>query len=408
MPERPCRIALYSHDTMGLGHMRRNILLAHALTRLQPAPSILMLFGAREAAAYPLPPGVEAVTLPAFSKDAAGEYRARSLDVSLNRLVRLRAGALQSILGSYAPDLLIVDKVARGAMGELEPALRLLRRRHGTRLVLGLRDLLDDAATVRREWADDRTVAAIRSYYDAVWVYGDRRICDPVREYGLPPDAARKVEHTGYLDPRSRWGAPTHEPASPPEGRYALCMVGGGQDGGAIALAFAAAARPAGCRGVIVTGPFLPAETRVRLEQHTARDPGLTLHGFVPDPSRLIAGADRVVAMGGYNTVTELLAYAKPSLVIPRVEPRTEQLLRAERMAALGLFQVLLPAALGPEPITAWLAGPAHGGARATETVDFGGIARVTALAQGLLSPPATRRTVGTQGTGMEARRVAV
>lgn len=409
MHNRRVRIALYSHDTMGLGHMRRNLLVAHALTKLTPAPSILMLFGAREAANYPLPPGVEAVTLPAFSKGADGGYMARTLDVSVNGLVHLRSCALRAVLGSYSPDLLIVDKVVRGALGELGPTLAMLRRRQRTRIVLGLRDLLDDAETVRREWASDQTVAAIRTYYDAVWVYGDRRVCDPVAEYGLPLDAALKVEYTGYLDPRARWSAPGRPPAAPPDRPYALCMVGGGQDGDAVALAFAAARRPEGLGGVIVTGPFLSPETRVQLDRACAADPDLVVHGFVADPSQLIAGASRVVAMGGYNTVTELLAYGKPALVVPRVTPRTEQLLRAERMERMGLLQVLHPDALCPAQLSAWLASPgAAGSGTAVEALDFGGIGRVTAMAAQLLQARSRRIQVPGLPGEREVQRVAV
>ena len=409
MLDRRARIALYSHDTMGLGHMRRNLLVAHALTKLTPAPTILMLFGAREAANYALPPGVESVTLPAFAKGTDGGYRARTLDVSIDGLVQLRSNALQAVLGAFSPDLLIVDKVARGALGELEPTLAMLRRRHRTRIVLGLRDLLDEAETVRREWADDHTVAAIRSYYDAVWVYGDRRVCDPVVEYDLPPDAALKVAFTGYLDPRARWSAPGQPPLAPPDHPYALCMVGGGQDGDAVARAFAAARRPEGLGGVIVTGPFLSAETRGVLDRARASDPGLVVHGFVADPAQLIAGATRVVAMGGYNTVTELLAYGKPALVVPRVAPRTEQLLRAERMERMGLLQVLHPERLSPAALSAWLAQP--GGtapAAAAQTLDFGGIGQVTSMAAQLLQVRPRRIPVQTFGSEWEVQRVAV
>ena len=44
---------------------------------------------------------------------------------------------------------------------------------------------------------------------------------------------------------------------------------------------------------------------------------------------RLIGAADVVVCMGGYNTVCEILSQGKPSLIIPREQPRQEQLIRA-------------------------------------------------------------------------------
>ncbi len=57
----------------------------------------------------------------------------------------------------------------------------------------------------------------------------------------------------------------------------------------------------------------------------------------------LIAGAKAVVAMGGYNTYCEILSFDKPALIVPRVAPREEQLIRAQRASELGLIEMLLP-----------------------------------------------------------------
>lgn len=404
MRERRPRIALYSHDTMGLGHMRRNLLVAQALTRLEPAPSILMLFGAREAATYPLPPGVESVTLPALAKGSDGAYRARALELSLEGLVELRARALHAVLDSFGPDLLIVDKVARGAVGELQPSLRSLRGRHGTRLVLGLRDLLDEPAAVQREWRTDRTVEAVRRHYDAVWVYGDGQVCDPVAEYGLPGDVARLVRFTGYLDPRTHWTAPGAEaPALPPR-PYVLCMVGGGQDGDRLAEVFAETRRPAGLDGVIITGPYMQGEARARLEVRVAADPTLHLHRFLADTAPFVARAERVITMGGYNSVTEVLAHERPALVVPRTTPREEQLLRAERLASLGLLDLLRPEVLTPAALAAWLATAAS--PRPATPLDFGGAGRLAMLAREQLA--LGRRQAAARPTGREVRHAAV
>ncbi len=71
-PPRKLRVALYSHDTMGLGHMRRNLLIAQTLMNCPSPPVILMIAGAREAGALPLPAGVDCLTLPSLGKDIEG------------------------------------------------------------------------------------------------------------------------------------------------------------------------------------------------------------------------------------------------------------------------------------------------------------------------------------------------
>jgi len=55
----------------------------------------------------------------------------------------------------------------------------------------------------------------------------------------------------------------------------------------------------------------------------------------------LIARAEGVVAMGGYNTFCEVLSLDKPALLIPRSTPRLEQTIRARRAQALGFVSML-------------------------------------------------------------------
>src|SRR5262249_37899123 len=184
------RVALYSHDTMGIGHMRRNLLIARALAAGHPPPVVLLIAGAREVSSFDLPPGVDCLSLPALCKDGAGQYRARHLDLPLDDLIALRGRPIAAAREAFAPDVFIVDKVPRGAVNELDPALRSVRTNGRVRCVLGLRDVLDEPAAVRREWREaggDDTVAAC---YDAVWVYGDPAVYDPVAEYGFGPEVA--------------------------------------------------------------------------------------------------------------------------------------------------------------------------------------------------------------------------
>jgi len=388
------RIALYSHDTMGLGHMRRNLLIAKALAGSPLRPTILMIGGARELNSFALPPGVDCLTLPALRKSDAGRYGSRRLHLSLRELTGLRARTISAALEAFAPDVLVVDNVPRGAVRELDPALECLRARGHTRCVLGLRDVLDDPETVRREWAGAANEAALRQYYDAVWVYGDPAVYDLVREYRFAPDVAAKVTYTGYLDQRARLEAPDGQAparradADLPPGRFALCLVGGGQDGAALAEAFAAAELPHGMDGVLVSGPFMPPEVRERLARRTAGRRRLRVLEFVDEPTGLLRRADRVVAMGGYNTVWEALSFDKRTLIVPRVAPRREQLIRAERLHALGLLDVLHPDSLGSGALTEWLAREPQPVPRVRDRVDLDGLTRLPRLLEEMLRAP--------------------
>jgi predicted glycosyltransferase len=395
MPNR--RIALYSHDTMGIGHMRRNLSLAQAFAAMPDRPSIVMLCGAREANVFDLPPGVDLVTLPAYQKCSAGHYSARSLEMPLSELVALRARTLAAALECFSPEVLIVDKVPRGVAGELDLALGHLHGRGGSggrrpHCVLGLRDILDEPAAVRREWDAEHAEKTISAHYSAVWVYGSPSVCDVVKEYGMAPATAEKVRYVGYLNRRARprlASAPDllDELRFPP-GRLVLCMVGGGQDGAHLAHAFAAAPLPPETNGLILTGPFMPESSRAALRNVVDATPRLGMLEFTSDTSSVLRRAERVVVMGGYNTMCEVVSNHKHALVIPRVCPRQEQWIRATRFQALGLVDVLHPDRLTPETLGDWMARPAPTRPPARDVVDFGGLERLGNLLEELAGPP--------------------
>lgn len=376
------RVALYSHDAQGLGHIQRNLAIAAALQRGERAPDVLVFSGAEEAAALARSACCDVVTLPALRKRLDGSYAPRHLRGSLTELIAVRSAVLASTLDAFAPNLFIVDKLPGGAFAELIPALERLRASGHTRVVLGLRDVLDDPATTRREWREQGAAAIIARCYDAIWVYGDRRVFDTVAEYNLPAPVAARVTFTGYLA-RGRGADPT--PAT--DASVVLGLVGGGQDGRRLAECFAAAPFPEGYRGVLVTGPQMPDRDRAHIRSLASRRDDLTVHEFVRGLERCVAGAAAVVSMGGYNTVCELLASGTPGLIVPRVRPRTEQLIRARRLARCGALDYLHPADLSPDAIGAWLDRAVQCGPRRPDgPLDLDGLVRVQALAGELLT----------------------
>jgi len=391
LPRRP-RVALYSHDTCGLGHTRRNLRIAHALASGPLGADVLMLTGARESSAFPIPPGVDLLSLPALFKEADGAYRARHLRFGLDDLITIRGRTIHSALEAFAPDVFIVDNVPRGAMGELDETLQAFRA-SPTRCVLGLRDVLDAPDAVARQWAAQDHLRVIDETFDAVWIYGDPTVFDAADAYGFPAWLRGRLTYTGYLDPTDEPLDPSAEPPLTLDGLaddqpFALCAVGGGQDGGAVARAFAEARRPDGMAGLVLTGPFMDDASRAAVADAARRD-GLHVARFSSAPAALYRRAERVVAMGGYNTVMELLALGQHPLLVPREVPRREQRVRAEALAALGLLDWLAPADATPDAISAWLARPTRGAGDALQRLDFGGLDRVVDLVAALLPSPA-------------------
>ena len=389
--EASLRVALYSHDTQGLGHIRRNLAIAAALAGAGHPPAVLLVAGTQVTTSLVHPAGVDCLTLPAIGKNPGGAYEARQLPIPLDEVVRLRADAIAAGLAAFQPDVLIVDKVPAGLMGELIPALKLLRRRGRTRCILGLRDILDEPHIAAKEWRDAGSSRIVQRYYDAVWVYGDPAVYNAVREYAFLDAIAAKIRFTGYINRCDEHSCrpedlrrQTLRDLKLSAERIALCTVGGGQDGFSIAEAFVQADLPSDTAAVVLTGPFMEERDRRRLltlARHRNRTRVVT---FTPHPERFLGGADWVVSMAGYNTTCEILAANKHALLVPRVRPRLEQWIRAERLADLGAVSVIHPDVLTPEQISRWLAVTTEQHRKHT-SIDMHGLRRVPALLHDLL-----------------------
>jgi predicted glycosyltransferase len=392
------RIALYSPGIVGLGHLRRNLLIAQVLAESDLQSVNLMVTEAREASAFVncMPRGVDCMTLPGLSKGPDGVCKPRYLDLPLKQVIALRGRTIRSALKTFRPDLLLVDNLPRGAYRELDPALKQLRAAGDTRCVLGLRDVLDEPWSVHRDWFRWRFDEAIDEFYDEIWVYGDPAVYNMIDEYRFPPAIASKIQFVGYLDQRKRLsfaGPPVQdarEAAQIPAGRLMLCLLGGGQDGDRLAEAFAQAQLPSDACGVIVTGPFMSTQTQSRLREAAANNVRLRVLSFINEPTALVAQAERVIAMGGYNTVCEVLSFEKRTLLMPRVKPRREQIIRAERLRDLGLIDMIEPDRMTAQALSDWMAKDLPP-LRLNGRLNLDGLSRLPVLAAQLLaktSPP--------------------
>ncbi|WP_299208134.1 hypothetical protein [uncultured Tateyamaria sp.] len=362
--KRAPRIMLYSHDTLGYGHLRRNLLIASALSELDLEPEILLIGGMREAGAFALPPRTDCVTLPAYAKQSDGSYRPRELGDDVGRLARMRSRIIKSVAAGFDPDLMIVDNVPRGAQFELDSTLAALSREGRCRIVLGLRDVIDDSRVVRRQWLRQRNFETVRKFYDQVWIYGDPQLYDILNDCGMGERFAGRARYLGLLDPSGRretkQAAIDRDTIAGSDPRpYVFCAVGGGRDGADLCEAFVRAPMPPGHRGVLVTGTQMPETLRNGVLQHAAARDDMTVLPFVREPIAAMAGAARLVGMGGYNTTMEFLTLDAPSLIVPRCTPRREQVMRTTRLAARGLISMLLPEDLSPTSLGDWLVHPA-------------------------------------------------
>ncbi len=397
------RVMMYSHDSYGLGHFRRNLTIAEHLLSRVPGMTVLAVTGSPRCHSFHLPHHFDYVKLPAATKDASGAYVCRELDLDLPRLVSLRSRLLRECADVFEPDLLLVDHAPAGLAGELLPLLRGLRSR-STKVVLGMRDIIDDPRRVREAWERDGILALLREHYDALLLYGDTRVFDPVRQYGLPPEIAERLFVVGYIVRNG--GRPERRPGLgrlKRDGRKLVVVTaGGGGDGNRLLKTYLRALRdlaPANdLVSFLVTGPLMSRQKREQIRDMASGLPCVEVTEFVEDMPWLYREADMIVSMAGYNTISEILDSGTPALVVPRVAPRLEQLLRAQALAARGLVHWLPPDGLdatdlaravvgllgrgrGPRPACPSLEGLA-GTWEALATVAAGGTPKLAAPAR--------------------------
>ena len=345
-------LMFYSHDTYGLGHLRRTLALAHSL-RSRRRLSQLIATGSPFAHSFRLPAGADYVKLPSVVKVGRDEYASRHLAMPFRAISGLRREMLLDVARYVRPGLLLVDNVPGGLKGELIPTLRYLKS-ISCHLVLGLRDVIDEPELVRRAWARDGSYELLEHVYDRILVYGERAVCDVPAEYGFPSEAVEKTRFVGYLG-RAREGRTREEVRSSLGiglGRLALVMAGGGEDGYELlqtALdAIELRRHDPSFEWMLLGGPLLPDRHRRRLLAGV-RGRSVVYSDFVEDVEGYLQAADVVVSMGGYNSVCELLSLGTPALIIPRVWPRREQLIRARALSELGIVRWLDPSELSPE-----------------------------------------------------------
>src|SRR5215831_6187057 len=115
------RFFFYSHDGMGLGHVRRQIAIAAALRELEPNAQVLLATSVDDVAGLGLPPNVDTLKLPGLRKIANGDYSSRRLGIPKRDMHKLRSALLLEAVKAFGPDIVLVDKHPFGARGELEP-----------------------------------------------------------------------------------------------------------------------------------------------------------------------------------------------------------------------------------------------------------------------------------------------
>ena len=350
------RIMLYSHDTFGLGHLRRCRTLANAFVEDLPGTSALIVTGSRIAGAFSFRDEVDFVKIPSVVKRGAGDYEPVSPHLDITETLDLREALLRETAERFAPDIFIVDKEPMGLRGEVESTLVAMRMA-GCKTVLGLRDVMDSPQQLAEEWQGTGMIDKIASLFDEVWIYGPEGFWDPLKAMVLPDHLRSRIRYTGFLRREAASDIFVDRHALPEH--FTLVTAGGGGDGGDIMTSVLTACehdRTFDHPLVLVPGPFMAAQDRAELHARADHLTHVQIIDFEEELEAIVARADAVVGMCGYNTFCEILSFDKPALFIPRTTPREEQLIRAGEAEKRGACSMLLPEdARDPEKMMAAL-----------------------------------------------------
>lgn len=348
------KLLVYSHDTYGLGNIRRMLAICDYLVETIPDLSILLVTGSPVIHSLRLPEKMDYIKLPCLTRVGRGEYTTKYLNENLDDAIALRGELIRTTVQHFRPDIVLVDKKPMGVKRELGPTLDYLASSSpATRLLLVLRDILDRPEAIISNWKRNGHYDAITKYYEKVLILGEKRIFDAVREYQFPSEVASKSVYCGYIR-KEPTGRPLHL-NSRGDSRLVTVTAGGGQDGFGILQAYLDALPELESRlrinTVMVTGPEMPRMQQDILRERCEGRGDIELVDFRPDLLDLMAASDALVSMSGYNTVCEILSLRKRAVVIPRTLPTEEQLMRAECMAREGLLSMIHPDKLSGESL---------------------------------------------------------
>lgn len=340
------RFFFYSLNGMGLGHSHRNLAIAAALTKLAPQASVLLATGSDQANYVDLPSKVEFLKLPAIRTSANSIYSSCRLSITPGNLWELRSSLLTMAVQKFRPDVMLVDQHPLGARGEIFGALEALRV-SGGRAALGLPDILDEKNTVPQEWTPQDLQMWVASYYDRVFVYGSRSAFDPVTKYDFPQSVTERTWFCGYVVRQQdtfKQRDYLHpifsvEPKSRP---IVLATAGDGEDMVPLLQTFIEVARGAPWTAIVVATPNAPRK-ELQFLHHLAAKGGVIFRSFVPALSRFFKMVDSLVCTGCYNTVAEAVYMGIPTVCVPRTSSHSDQLIRAQTFARLGLLRVVEP-----------------------------------------------------------------
>jgi predicted glycosyltransferase len=374
-------VLLYVQHLLGIGHLRRSLRIVEALVR--EGIRVTLISGGEPLSSLACTSAESVIQLPPIrALDAGFKVLVDEIGRPINDELRTaRRSALLAAFGDRQPDALLIEAFPFGRRAfrfELDGLIEAARARRPRPLILcSLRDIVVLPNDPRRP---KEILDRVRNDFDFVLVHGDPAFIPLEDSFPLASEIGDRLIYTGYIAKAHEAGgaAISDETAGADE---VVVSVGGGAVGGVL-LRTAIETRRQGCLAKLgwrlLAGPNLPEPEFTALA--AGLPGGVVLERYRPDFPQMLGRCRVSVSQAGYNTVLDILAARAAAVVVPFASGReTEQSLRAERLAARGVLQLVPEKQLSPERLASAI-DRAISARPATIAIDTGGAGRSARL----------------------------
>jgi predicted glycosyltransferase len=374
-------VLLYVQHLLGIGHLHRSLRIVEALVR--EGIRVTLISGGEPLSSLACTSAESVIQLPPIrALDAGFKVLVDEMGRPIGDELRTaRRSALLAAFGDQQPDALLIEAFPFGRRAfrfELDGLIEAARVRRPRPLILcSLRDIVVLPNDPRRP---REIVDRVRNDFDFVLVHGDPAFIPLEDSFPLASEIGDRLIYTGYIAEahEADGAAISDETAGADE---VVVSVGGGAVGGVL-LRTAIETRRQGCLANLgwrlFAGPNLPEPEFAALAAGLPE--GGVLERYRPDFPQMLGRCRVSVSQAGYNTVLDILAARAAAVVVPFASGReTEQSLRAERLAARGVLQLVPENQLSPERLASAI-DRAISARPATIAIDTGGAGRSARL----------------------------
>jgi predicted glycosyltransferase len=344
------RLLFYCQHILGMGHLVRSMEIVKGLV---PEFQVCFINGGEIVEGFDIPSQVEVINLPAIKTDSEfQELQVVDPNYTLSEVQEMRQAILLEVCDRFRPDVLVIELFPFGRRRfsfELVPMLETAKAM-GTKIVCSLRDIVVTKSD--RTKHEEKVCKLMNQYFDLLLVHGDPHLQSLEETFSRVQDLTCEVYFTGYVVqpvPTVAVELPDLNPRKP----LILVSVGGGRFGHELLNCVVQSApilkHHLPHQIQVFTGPFMPELQLLELQAMARDSPNICVDRYTPQLLSYMQRADLSISMSGYNTTMNVLTTGVRALLLPFTgNDDQEQRIRAQKLADLGVVEIIDPKELDP------------------------------------------------------------